>query len=224
MKKKNKITTMLNAITFATAGDHETSGKLMAEGGQAEAGGTNESQKQKKETFRQRLHKHMAAIAYAEAGEFGAATELLEPSSTARTVLLVIEGALPDPAAFNYALKLSKRTKAELDILQVIESGNEHEHDYESLSQKMTEGTRNIVGMVRKLEEDEIPFKVTIRLGDVNQKLFNYARRHKDVAMVVFDSPKAKQASQENKGWSRLVDEISRQLSIPLVTVVEGTS
>lgn len=222
MKKKNKITTMLNAITFATAGDHEAAGKLMAEGGPQESRRVNESQRQQKETLRQKLQKHMAAIAYAEAGEFNAATELLEPSSKTRTVLLVIEGAMPDPAAFTYALKLCKRTKAELDILQVIESGNEH--DYESLSQKMTEGSQNIVAMVRKLEEDEVPFKVTIRLGDVNQKLFNYARRHKDVGMVVFDSPKAKQASQENKGWSRLVDEISRQLSIPLVTVLEGTS
>lgn len=222
MKKKSKITTMLNAITFATAGDHEAAGKMMAEGGQNESRRLNESQRPEKESFRQRLQKHMAAIAYAEAGEFDAATDLVEPAAKPTTVLLVIEGAMPDPAAFNYALKLCKRTMAELDILQVIEPGDEH--DYESLSQKMTEGSRNVVNMVRRLEEDEVPFKVTIRLGEVNQKLFNYARRHKDVTMVVFDSPKAKQASQENKGWSRLVDEISRQLSIPLVTVIEGAS
>jgi hypothetical protein len=222
MKKKNKITTMLNAITFATSGEHDAAGDLMAEGDTKQPQRMRGAKEQEKETLRQRLQKHMAAIAYAEAGEFSAATELVEPTSKTRTVLLVIEGAMPDSAAFNYALKLCKRTNAELDILQVIESGDEH--DYESLSQKMTEGSRNIVDMVRRLELDEVPFKVTIRLGDVNQKLFNYAKRHKDVGMVVFDSPKAKRASQENKGWSRLVDEISRQLSIPLITVVEGTS
>ncbi|HMK36410.1 MAG TPA: hypothetical protein VK463_15155 [Desulfomonilaceae bacterium] len=177
--------------------------------------------REKKDTLRQRLQKHMAAIAYAEAGEFETAEELTEPSSRTKTVLLVIEGETPDPAAFNYALKLCKRTNAELDILQVIASGDEH--DYESLSQKMTEGTRNIVAMVKLLEQDDVLFKVTIRLGDVNQKLFNYAKRHKDVGMVVFDSPKAREGSQAYKRWSRLVEEISRQLSIPLVTVVEST-
>jgi hypothetical protein len=208
---------MSNAIKPATAGDYETEEKVMKKSERM-----NEPRKQKKETLREKLQKHMAAVAYAEAGEFGVAKDLVEPSSKTRTVLLVIEGPTPDPASFDYALNLCKRTKAELDILQVIDSDSEH--DYESLSRRMADGSRHIVDMVRKLEADDVPFKVTIRIGDANQKLFNYAKRHKDVGVVVFDSPKAKQSSQGNKGWSGLVDEISRRLSIPLVTVVEGTS
>ena len=160
----------------------------------------------------------MAAVAYAEAGEFDAATDIAEPLVKSKTVLLVIEGESPSPEPFAYALNLCKRTNSELDLLQVIEQSRK-DGDYELLSNKMTEGSRNIVALVRQLEGQEIPFKVTIRLGDVSQKLFNYAKRHKDVSMVIFDSPRLRKGSEKSQAWSRLLENISHQLSIPLVTV-----
>jgi hypothetical protein len=169
-------------------------------------------------SLRERFQKHMAAAAYAEAGEFDAATEIAQPLVKFKTVLLVIEGESPSPEPFAYALNLCKRTNAELDLLQVIEQSRKDD-DYELLSNKMTEGSRNIVALVRQLEEDGIPFKVTIRLGDVGQKLFNYAKRHKDVSMVIFDSPRLRKGPEKSPAWSRLLENISHQLAIPLVIV-----
>jgi hypothetical protein len=171
----------------------------------------------KRESLIERFHKSLAAIAYAEMGEFETATDLLNTGKQ-KTVLLVVEGESPDLSAFNYALNLCKRMGAELDILQVINLSLRN--DYDLLSDKMSEGSRNTIALARRLEESRVPFKVTIRLGDVNTKLINYAKRHKDVVLVVFDSPKLKSSSYA-KPWSRLLEEISRQLSIPLVTVME---
>jgi K+-sensing histidine kinase KdpD len=222
-KTKDRITSMLNAITSSGSGGSEGTGEPMkvrakSEPHETEASGQAKSATSRFKSLRERFQQHMAAAAYAEAGEFEAAAELTEPAVTSKTVLLVIEGESPSPEPFAYALNLCKRTNAELDLLQVIEQSREREN-YELLSHKMIEGSRNIVALVRQLEGEDIPFKVTIRLGDVSQKLFNYARRHKDVAMVIFDSPSLRKGSEMSQTWSRLLENISHQLSIPLITV-----
>lgn len=223
-KTKDRITSMLNAITSSDSGSSERDGKSTKNGRgmehSREAGSLNQATpaKSRLKSFRERLQQQMAAVAYAEAGEFDSATEIAEPLVKSETVLLVIEGESPSPEPFAYALNLCKRTNSELDLLQVIEQSRRGD-DYELLSNKMTEGSRNIVALVRQLEGEEIPFKVTIRLGDVSQKLFNYAKRHKDVSMVIFDSPRLRKGSEKSQAWSRLLENISHQLAIPLVTV-----
>jgi hypothetical protein len=223
-KTKDRITSMLNAITSSDSGSSQSDGKPTKNrpGSEysREAGSLNQATpaKSRLKSFRERLQHQMAAVAYAEAGEFDAATEIAAPMVKPKTVLLVIEGESPSPEPFAYALNLCKRTNSELDLLQVIEQSRKDD-DYELLSNKMTEGSRNIVALVRQLEGEEVPFKVTIRLGDVSQKLFNYAKRHKDVSMVIFDSPKLRRGSEKSQAWSRLLENISHQLAIPLVTV-----
>ena len=174
----------------------------------------------KKKGLKDRLVAHLAAVAFAEAGQFETAEEMLQISKRLQTVLLVIEGEVPNEAAFNYAVKLCKRIRAEIDILQVIDR-SDNSTDYDALSRRMSAGSAHIVALLQRLEREKVPFKITIRLGDADQKLFNYARRHKDVAVIIFDSPKVKKAAHEGKGWQELAEIISRQLSIPLVTVLE---
>jgi hypothetical protein len=214
MKKKDKIISMLEAISFGA-------GREQSESAVQGSDGSDRKTKARKPSFTQRLQDHLSAVAYAEAGEFESAKEMIEHPQTAKTVLLVIEGEAPDPKAFHYALNLCKRTAAELDILQVI-CKSESEPDYDTLSRKMSEASKNLVELVRRAEEREVPFKVTMRLGDVSQKLFNYAKRHRDVGIVVFDSPRAKTAPKKDRGWHRFVENVSRELSIPLITVFEG--
>lgn len=223
-KTKDRITSMLNAITSSGTSGGENVGepsKNRSESEQSNHAGSRQQAnppRSRLKSFRERLQKQMAAVAYAEAGEFEAATELVGPSVRSKTVLLVIEGESPHTEPFAYALNLCKRTNSELDILQVIEQSRK-DGDSELLSHKMTEGSRNIVGLVRQLEADGIPFKVTIRLGDVTEKLFNYARRHKDVAMVIFDTPRRGKGADKVQAFARILENISQQLSIPLVTV-----
>lgn len=175
--------------------------------------------KPQKEGLLEKLQRHMVAAAYAEAGELEAAQEVMSTARSLKTVLLVVEGAVPDSATFTYAVNLCKRTNSELDILQVIEK-SDIEDDYSDLSQLLAEGSHRMLGLVRKLEDAKVPFKVTVRLGDVKEKLSNYAKRHKDVSTVILDSAKARADSGENGAWARVLENIAHQLSVPLVTVV----
>jgi hypothetical protein len=174
----------------------------------------------KKSGLKNRLMARLAAVAFAEVGEFETAQEMLRTSKRLQTVLLVIEGETPDEDTFNYAVRLCQRMEAEIDILQIIDR-NDTSNDYDLLSRRMSLGSTRIVTLLQRLESENIPFKITIRIGDVNQKLFNYAKRHKDVAVVVLDSPKMKAAPRRDRGWSGLAESLSRQLSIPLVTVFD---
>ena len=173
----------------------------------------------KKIGLKNRLMARLAAVAFAEAGEFETADELLRPSKR-QSILLVIEGETPDEGTFNYAMRLCQRIAGEIDILQIID-GTRNSNDYDVLSRRMSLGSAHMVTLMQRLERENVPFKITIRIGDLNQKLFNYAKRHKNVAVVVLDSPKAKAASKRGSGWSGLAESLSRELSIPLVTVFE---
>ncbi len=177
------------------------------------------SENLKKGGLRNRLMARLAAVAFAEAGEFETADEFLR-SSKRQTVLLVIEGETPDEGTFNYAMRLCQRIQGQIDILQIIDR-TDNSNDYDLLSRRMSLGSTHIVTLMQRLEQEDVPFKITIRIGDLNQKLFNYAKRHKNVAVVVLDSPKAKAAPKRGSGWSGLAESLSRELSIPLVTVFE---
>ena len=187
--------------------------------------GTSDSQAQggpensKKMGLKNRLVARLAAVAFAEAGEFETADELLLPSKR-QTVLLVIEGEIPDEGTFNYAMRLCQRIGGEIDILQIMDRTSDS-NDYDLLSRRMSLGSNHMVTLMQRLERENVPFKITIRIGDLNQKLFNYARRHKDVAVLVLDSPKAKAGPKRGGVWSGLAESLSRELSIPLVTVLE---
>jgi hypothetical protein len=209
MKTKEKITSIINTVTCSGFGEEKAVVSTLENG-------TN---KPKKEGLGQKIRRHMAAAAYAEAGEYQSARDILEPQAKTKTVLFVIAGSTPDPSAVSYALNYCSRTGAELDVLLVIEKSSDE--DYSSLGIKMNEGSKNIVGLVREIEEKEIPFKITIRLGDVHEKLLNYARRHKDVVMVIYDSPKIHTSKVKNRAWTQVVENISRQLSVPFITVLE---
>ncbi len=221
---RDGITSIVNGIRADWLGrSHSTDEPVARSGNETSARGAEDASHTahrliQKEGFLGKIEQQMAAATYAEAGQFESAQEFLAPPSRPKTVLLVIEGAFPDRATFAYALNLSKRTNGELDILQVIEKSKSKD-DYESLSQAIAEGSQNIVRLVRELEEAGVPFKVTIRLGDLNQKLFNYAKRHKDVSMVILDSLHARAGTGEKKGWAGVGEDVARQLSIPLITV-----
>lgn len=173
----------------------------------------------RKAGFMERLQRHMSAIVYAEAGEYQSAQEFLEPSPRRQTILLVIEGEAADQSAIAYSLGLCKRMNAELDILQVIEK-SEDDGDFQELGEKMVNGSQNLVALARMADEMNVPFKLTMRIGEVSEKLVNYAKRHKDVAMIVLDSPKTRTAAKPERTWENLLQRLSQELSVPVTTVL----
>ncbi len=222
-KTKDRISSLLVRTGFGggelTDADERTGQGDLGKGSVSQTNASEVDRKPQKEGLLEKLQRHMVAAAYAEADELESAREFMSTTRSLKTVLLVVEGAVPDSATFTYAVNLCKRTNSHLDILQVIEK-SDAEADFSDLSQSLAEGSHHIIGLARKLEESRVPFKVTVRFGDVNEKLENYTRRHKDVSTVVLDSAKARADSSDNGAWARVLENIAHQLSVPLVTVV----
>lgn len=222
-KTRDRISSLLSKAGFG-GGDPTTAKEQIGQGGLGKGSVSQHKPHEiggrpQKEGLLEKLQRHMVAAAYAEAGELESAQEVMSTARSLKTVLLVVEGAVPDPATFTYAVNLCKRTNSQLDILQVIEQ-SDAEGDYSDLSQLLTEGSHHVIGLVRKLEESKVSFKVTVKLGDVNEKLRNCTKRRNDVSTVVLDSAKARADSSDNGAWARVLENIAHQLSVPLVTVV----
>jgi hypothetical protein len=164
--------------------------------------------------FLQRLHSHMAAVAYAEAGEYQSARELVESVPRSKTVLLVIEGKTPDPASFSHALSLCRRTGGDLVVLQVIPFSDKRPTGY------IDEGPGQLAVLVQHAASAGVTVEITTRRGEVNEKLVDYAKRHKDVTMVILDSPRFRAKLPKDQVWSRLAQAVTQELSIPLITVM----
>jgi hypothetical protein len=173
----------------------------------------------KEPTLLQRLQNHMAAIAYAEAGEYQSARELLESVPKSKTVLLVIEGDAPDPASVSHALNLCKRTGGDLEVLQVLPLISGDSND-DPPGQEIEGTSGQLVPVVRRALSAGVTVRITMQKGEVNEKLFDYARRHKDVAMIILDSPRLRTNLPKDKVWPRLAESVAQQLSIPLITVM----
>jgi hypothetical protein len=127
----------------------------------------------------------------------------------------VTEGDVPDKATFAYSLGLCTLMDAELNILQVIQDcdGN---GGHRLRGEEMANGTENPAKPLRTAEERNIPFKVTMKIGEVSEKLVNHARRHRDVAMIVIDSQRTKTKPRPEKAWEKFL----RELSVPITTVL----
>ncbi|MBI4964046.1 MAG: universal stress protein [Desulfomonile tiedjei] len=223
-RTKRKITALLNAITFAEAGDHETAREYLQELSESAEGEPGEirtgaSAQVHKKGLSEKVRDHMAAVAFAEAGETRVAESMVHAEPKPQSVLLVIDGDAPDSNAIGYAVSLCKRMSLEMEILHVI-AGPKKKSRSGSSGPADERAAERIQELSKQMEREGIPFKTAIRTGDANQLLYDYANRHKEVFLVIYDSPRARGNSAEGKVWQRIVDGISRRLSIPLVTVM----
>jgi len=222
-RAKEKITAMLNAITFAEAGEHETARQYLEQASSLNAQGNQRTQagrESETRSFFQRVQDYVTASVFAQAGDFETAAETLQAAERHRTVLLVIEGKTPDEAAFHYALGACKRTGAQMDILQLIDESADG-LDAAKLTRIGAELSERLGNLLQELKTEKIPFRLTVRSGDVRERLYRYAMRHTDIVMAVYDPSKPAEQSAGSRGRQRMVEKISRRLSIPLVIVSE---
>ena len=108
---------------------------------------------------------------------------------------------------------------AELDILLVIEK-SDNDSDLQLLGDKMVRGSQNLVALARMADDMNVPFKLTMRIGEVSEKLVNYTRRHKDVGMIVLDSPRTRTSTQRERTRENFLHRLSQELSVPVTTVL----
>ncbi len=223
-KRKDRITAILNAVTFAEAGEHDKAMEFLGESPSGLAANRTTAPDQALHqtrpciSLRDIIERGLAAITFAEAGETATAEEFLKSSERRKTVLLAIEGDTANPAAVDYALSVCERLQAQLDVLLVGERrGRAHEPAIEHPDACVD--VSRLQHLAEKVERSTIPIRVTAVSGLVSQELPGYTKQHKEVGFVVMDSAMAHSDPSEARRWTRLVDKLSRRIDIPLVTV-----
>ena len=164
-----------------------------------------------------------------------------------RKILLAINGVQPNQKVFSYAVQLCKQIKADLLVLQVVDTGvlknrlgaigRKAQQVMKMLEDSMTAATfaeagehetaNAMMAQARKEINDLLPETAragiqchfTIKAGSPEREIVRYARRHRDIVLTVYDN--ADSASQEEARVyeSRDIAGIIRQyLEVPVVT------
>lgn len=150
--------------------------------------------------LKKNLENMFSAAAFAENGEFETARQL----SRRRNVLLVLRGTVSDRASFKYALNISKRVEAGLEVLFVSPE-------------------REVRGILDSVEaearKEGIDLKVTRKNGCLKQEVIEYTGKRRDIQLVVVESTDGLEDDCTEK---ELLRAWNKQLDCPLVIVTEA--
>ncbi len=143
----------------------------------------------------------MAAVAFAEEGEFDTAKEILKEQ---RKILLAFTGEDSDTTAFGYALNVCKRIGAELDILYVASKG--------LLSSKIKK-------LADALKKEGINYRLSQKTGCLRNQIIDYTRANKGILFVVIES--SDNLEVDCRRQNKKLSDIWKNLKCPLVVVSE---
>jgi K+-sensing histidine kinase KdpD len=141
----------------------------------------------------------MAAAAFAEAGEHEAAKEVLR---SRKTVLLAISDRMFDRNAFKYALNISKRIDASLEILYITET------------EKEKTGLKDFMSEVKK---EGFKFSLIMKSGCVKKAILDYTDKRGDIIFVVVGS--IPELEIECTSDEKTLSDAWKRLKCPLVVV-----
>jgi len=110
----------------------------------------------------------MAAVAFAEAGEFETARETLREQ---RKILLALTGERSDINAFRYALNMCKRIGAELEILYISDLSEDLLNQFQA-----------------ELKKEKIVYRLIQRNGCIKEEILTYTGRKREILFVVVES------------------------------------
>ncbi len=144
----------------------------------------------------------MTAAAFAEAGEFEAAREVLKEE---RRVLLALRENQIDNNTLKYVVNTCKRTGAKLDIL------------YISASEKIQPIFEQYL---KDLEKEGIHFRLVQRKGCLKQQIIDYVNSKKEIIFAVTGS--SDKLDVACKGTDGKLSEAWQHLKCPLVVVEDN--
>jgi hypothetical protein len=156
--------------------------------------------KKLKKTFR-KIESAMAASAFAEAGEFDTAREMMKEE---RRVLLALRYGLIDKKTLRYAYNTAKRIGAKLDILYISSIDTV---DY-LLGQFITE-----------LEKEGIVYHLIRRSGCLKKQIIDYSNSENDILFVVIES--SENLDTDCSAKNRRLSKDWNNLKCPLVVVMD---
>jgi len=132
----------------------------------------------KKHKFRQKFEDLMGAIAFAEAGEFDIAREMVptgwRKQGRRKIVLLGIEGCEIERKGILYVSNLCKRIDAGLEMLQVVPQ-----------KEQLKDARNNLDRILSALKAEKIEVKVVHRIGSYEKEMFKHIRDRRDIQSVV---------------------------------------
>jgi len=162
-------------------------------------------------------------------------------------VLLAIDGITPDKKAFNYAVELCSRIKAELNVLQIIRSQNANNFfdkaisrakhaklffegtmvaatfaeagEHETAANLMNQALANINKLLPESEKSGISCHLTMKSGNPSEEIVRFLQEHKDVVIAVYDPTIEKEQNTSERKIKKLIQSITDALPIPLVMV-----
>ncbi len=148
--------------------------------------------------MKKKMEDLMAAVSFAEEGEFETARELLKDEG--RVLLVMRKGG--DRKTFRYALNTCRRIGAGLDILYVASS---------DAPDTMLEEC------VSELKKEGIDYRLVRRNGCLKQAIIDYTTSRREILFAVTES--AKSLETDCKGKSRGLSDAWKKLRCPLVVV-----
>jgi hypothetical protein len=144
----------------------------------------------------------MSAISFAEAGEHEKARELLRGRDA---ILLATSERAIDRSVMKYALNLSKRIEAALDVLYLTKSGGRHV----LLDAFMSEAA-----------ESGVDCTLVKRDGCMKRAILDYTEKRPAILFVVIGS--APELDIECRAGGKALSEAWKRLKCPLVVVSKG--
>ncbi len=163
-----------------------------------------------------------------------------------KTVLFTIDGVTPDQKAFEYAVSLCKRIKAELSIFQVIRPRYYRKYlkkirnnallaktivesamvaatfaeagEHETAVDIITASSKQIEHLMQESEKAGVHCHFAITSGNPEKEIVNYVNGHRDVILTIYDVFGGGGTADRAEKKNTLA-KIKRDLSVPLVTV-----
>jgi len=160
-------------------------------------------------------------------------------------VLLAIDGITPDKQAFDHAVALCLRIKAELKILQVIRpqkitsclkkmKNTAHQAkrffedsmmaatfaeagEFETADILMSEALKNINKLLPESKKAGVPCHLTMKSGEPMEAIVQYVRENRDVVVAVYDRADGGDLKTEGRPKNNPLQTSLRALPIPVV-------
>ena len=151
------------------------------------------------EKFVKKLEDIFAATAFAEAGEYEKAGEILKGR---KTVLLAISDRMFDRNALKYAMNTCERIGANLEVL------------YVTAFEKERAGLKDFLSEVKKIG---FKFSVVMRRGCVKKAILDYTEKRREILFVIVGS--APELDIECDVNEKAYSDAWKRLKCPLVVV-----
>ena len=165
-----------------------------------------------------------------------------------KKVLLTIEGVAPDQKAFQYAVALCQRIRAELDIFQIINPRYYREYmkkvrkktfiarkflegsmlaatfaeagEHETARDLIAEASNQIKLFLSESEKAGVRCHFSMTSGNPEEEVVDYVNDHRNVVLTIYDAsdPDTGGITATGKKKSSLA-KMKKNLSVPLVTV-----